>query len=163
MKKEILIVLGSPNSPSGELSDISKGRLDFCASLYSTGKLVLCTGGWGKHFNTSSEAHAVYAKKYLIEKGISEADFLDFALSENTVDDAIKIKKIVSKLKNPDLTIVTSDYHLERVQLIFQEILKEFNLNCIGVQSNLEQDQFHRLMKHERAAINLIIKNGLYY
>ena len=163
MKKEVLIVLGSPNSPSGELSNISKSRLDYCASLYSTGKLILCTGGWGKHFNTSSEAHAVYAKKYLVEKGVLECDFLDFALSENTVDDAIKIKKIISKLENLNLTIITSDYHLERVQLIFQEILKDFNFNCIGVQSNLEKDQLQRHMKHERKAINLIINNGLYY
>ena len=163
MNKEVLIILGSPNSPSGELSAISKSRLDYCARLHSRGKLILCTGGWGQQFNTSSEAHAIYAKRYLVKKGVLAGDFLDFALSENTVDDAIKIKKIVSKLENPSLTIITSDYHLERVQLIFHEILKDFNLNFFGVQSNLEDDQLQRLIAHEKVAIALIAKNGLYY
>jgi len=163
MRKDVLIILGSPNSPSGELSNISKSRLDYCASLYSIGKLILCTGGRGKHFNTSSEEHAVYAKRYLIEKGVLECDFLDFALSENTVDDAVKIKIIISKLDNPNLTIITSDYHLERVQLIFQEILNEFSINYIGVQSNPKKNQLQHLIKHEKKAIKSILKNGLYY
>ena len=163
MKKEILIVLGSPNSLSGELSNISKSRLDYCANLYSPGMLILCTGGWGEHFNTTNEAHAVYAKRHLIEKGVLECDFLDFALSENTVDDAIKIKKIISKLEDLNLTIITSDYHLERVQLIFHEILKGFNFSCIGVQSNIEKDQLQQLVTHENGAIKVILKNGLYY
>ena len=30
MDKEILVVLGSPNSPTGELSIMAKERLDFC-------------------------------------------------------------------------------------------------------------------------------------
>lgn len=163
MKKEVLVVLGSPNSPDGELSAISKGRLDYCVQLYSKGKLILCTGGWGKQFNTSTEAHAVYAKRYLAEKGVLECDFLDFALSENTVDDAIKIKKIVAKLDNHDLTIITSDFHLERTQLIFQVILKGFSFSCIGVSCKLEKDQLQRLVTHEKAAIKLILINGLYY
>ena len=163
MKKEILIVLGSPNSLSGELSNISKSRLDYCANLYSPGKLILCTGGWGEHFNTTNEAHAVYAKRHLIEKGVLECDFLDFALSENTVEDAVKIKKIISKIESPKLTIITSDYHQERVQLIFNEILEGFHVSCTGVPSQLDKDQLQRLIKHERKAINLIIKNGLYY
>jgi len=163
MKKEILVVLGSPNSPSGELSAISKSRLDYCANLYSTGKLILCTGGWGEHFNTSREAHAFYAKRYLIEKGVPERDFLDFALSENTVDDAVKIKKIITKSENARLSIISSEYHLERVQLIFREILKGFDFRCIGVPDTLEKDQLQHLAAHEKAAIKLILKNGLYY
>ena len=163
MKKEILVVLGAPNSSNGELSSISKSRLDHCASLYSKGKPVLCTGGWGRHFNTSSEAHAIYAQRFLIEKGIYMDDFLDIALSENTVDDAVKVKQIISSLEKPRLTIITSDYHLERAQLIFNEILKSFDVNCIGVKCNLDNDQIQELIKHEKKAIKSIQKNGLYY
>ena len=157
------MVLGAPNSPSGELSNIAISRLDHCASLYSKGTPVLCTGGWGKHFNTSKEAHSVYARRYLIDKGVVEGDFLDFALSENTVDDAIKIKPIVSVLKNPDLKIITSDFHVERVRLIFNEILKGFSCSFIGTSSNLEKEQLRPLIEHEKKAVKLIIENGLYY
>jgi uncharacterized SAM-binding protein YcdF (DUF218 family) len=163
MQKEVFIVLGSPNSISGELSEISKSRLDYCIRQYEKGKLVLCTGGWGKHFNISTNAHATYAKQYLIENGLDEKDFLDFALSKNTVDDAVKIKSIVSKLKNINLTIITSDYHLTRVELIFNEILEKYHMKFIGVESKLNKEAYDALVLHEKNATASIMQNGLYY
>ena len=161
--KRILVVLGSPNSPSGELSEISISRLNYCFKYFEKGDLVLCTGGWGDHFNTSNESHASYAKQYLIEKGLLEDCFLDFALSSNTVDDAVKIKPIISKLESINLTIITSDYHLSRVKIIFEEILETFNMQFIGVENNLSEGEYNTLVIHEEKAINAIIKNGLYY
>ena len=163
MKKEVLIILGSPNSPSGKLSDISIGRLNYCVDHYQKGNLIICTGGWGEHFNISKKSHATFAKQYLIEKGLLEEDFLDFALSGNTVDDAVKIKPIISKLKKIKLTIITSDYHLNRVKIIFNEILENYTMDFIGVDSNLEQEAYNALMLHEKKAINSIVQNGLYY
>jgi uncharacterized SAM-binding protein YcdF (DUF218 family) len=161
---EVLLIPGSPNSPEGVLSDIAKSRLDRGAVIYSEGKLILCTGGWGNHFNTSAKAHAVYAKEYLLAKGIPESAFLEFALSGNTVEDATKSKVILTKLDNPIITVITSDFHLERVQLIFNEVLKGFSFQCIGVNSSfLDSEQRARLMLHERSAIERIIKNGLIF
>lgn len=163
MEKNILIVLGSPNSPSGQLSEISISRLDSCLNRYEKGNLILCTGGWGAHFNTSEHAHASFAKHYLIGKGIIEENFLDFALSSNTVEDAVKAKVILSKLENIKLTIITSDYHLNRVKLIFNEILKNYTMDFIGVESNLDEEAYNVLVQHEEKAINAILQNGLYY
>ena len=163
MTKEVLIVLGAPNSPSGKLSKISKSRLDCCANQFSLGNLVLCTGGWGKHFNTSKEAHAIYAKRYLLKKGVLEESFLDIALSENTVDDAVKIRAIISGLENTKLTVITSDYHLERVKLIFGEVLKGFNTEYIGAPSFATHTELKQLIEHEHKAITKIKKNGLYF
>ena len=163
MKKEVLVVLGASNSPAGELCEVSKSRLDFCFDNYKTGKLVLCTGGWGAHFNTSKEAHAVYAKKYLLEKGIEGQDFLELALSKNTVDDAVQIKSIVSTSDAQKLIIITSDYHLERVKLIFSKILNEYNMEFKGAASSLEKKDAERLISHEQNAIETIKKNGLYF
>lgn len=163
MNKKVLIILGSPNSPSGKLSDISISRLNDCLNRYQKGNLILCTGGWGEHFNTSKKSHATFAKQYLIEKGILEEDFLDFALSGNTVDDAVKIKPIISKLEKSKLTIITSDYHLNRVKIIFNKILENYTMDFIGVKSNLNQEEYNACMQHEIIAINSILQNGLYY
>ncbi|HXJ98673.1 MAG TPA: YdcF family protein [Gelidibacter sp.] len=163
MKKEVLIVLGSLNSPEGELSNISKSRLNHCAKIYQKGNLVLCTGGWGDHFNTSPTAHAFYAKQYLLTKGVLEDAFLDFALSAHTVDDAVKIKPIIAKLENLKLTVITSNYHLNRVKLIFNEILAGYSMKFVGVDSNLPQEEFENAVQHETKAIEAILKNGLYY
>jgi len=163
MKKEVLIILGSPNSPSGALSEISISRLNDCVNRYQKGNFILCTGGWGVHFNISKSSHAALAKKYLIEKGILKEDFLDFALSGNTVDDAVKIKPIISKLEKTKLTIITSDYHLNRVKIIFNKILENYTMDFIGVESNLDQEAYNALMQHEKNAINAIEQNGLYF
>ncbi|WP_418603777.1 YdcF family protein [Hwangdonia sp.] len=163
MKKTVLIVLGSPNSPKGELSAISTSRLDFCANIFSKENLVLCTGGWGNHFNTYPKPHAYYAKAYLLKKGVLKDAFLKYAMSSNTVDDAVKIKPIVEKLNHVGLTIITSDYHLARVKLIFNEVLKSFELKFHGVESNLSVVAYNKLVAHEKKAMKSIINNGLYY
>ncbi|MDY7394166.1 YdcF family protein [Aureibaculum sp. 2210JD6-5] len=161
--QEIFIILGSPNSPAGELSQISKSRLNCCVQHYKEGNLVLCTGGWGAHFNVAKKPHALFAKKYLVESGVAENDFLDFALSSNTVDDAVKIKPIIAILENPKLTVITSDYHIKRVKLIFNEILADYKIKYIGVINNLPSEELDALVCHEKTAIDLIVKNGLYY
>ena len=163
MKKEILVVLGSPNSSSGVLSNMSKSRLDYCKSIFIESNLIICTGGWGKQFNVSTRSHGFYAKEYLIEKGLTEKNFLEIALSSNTVDDAVKIKSILSNLENFNLTIITSDYHLNRVKLIFKEILEDYNMSFIGVDGDFNEEKYELLLKHENAAIRKILKNGLYY
>ena len=165
MELEILAVLGSPNSPSGELSNISKSRLDLCLQIFNEIKLVLLTGGWGKHFNISDNPHAFYGKKYLINNGVPESAFLDFALSENTVDDALKIKSILKDFdqKKINLSIVTSDYHIERVKLIFNEILKGYHLEYLGAQCELTDKELNHLEEHEKRAVEEIKQNGLYF
>ncbi len=163
MSKEILVVLGSPNSPTGELSIISKERLDFCLERFNNDMMILCTGGWGNHFNVAEEPHSFFTKKYLIEKGIPEDRFLENALSGNTVEDAVKTKEIISSLRDIQLTIITSDYHLKRVKLIFKELLKTYKLDFFGVKTNYEKEKLNALIVHEEKAMEGILKNGLYY
>ena len=163
MKKKILVVLGSPNSPEGELSAISKSRLDYCKSIFTKGNLIICTGGWGPQFNTAEHSHAHYAKRHLIENGLFEEDFFEPALSKHTVDDAVKLIPILTDFKNPSLTIITSDYHLERVELIFKDILKDYPLKFVGVASNLDKIEYDALVQHEKKSVQEIKKNGLYY
>jgi uncharacterized SAM-binding protein YcdF (DUF218 family) len=160
---EILIVLGSPNSPQGELSNISIDRLNYCLQHFNKEKLILCTGGFGVHFNTTSTPHATYAKVYLLSKGITDKHFLELALSSNTVEDAVKIKLVLAELTNIRLTIISSDYHIKRVQYIFNEVLKEYPKKYIGVESNLSKNELKTLNQHEEKALESIMKNGLYF
>lgn len=163
MKTEVLIVLGSINSHSGELSQIATDRLNYCLSIYSKSSLILCTGGWGSGFNTSSNSHAAYAKSYLIEHGILETDFLEFAISSHTVEDAVMIKPIIARFKHLKINIITSDFHLARVKLIFKEIMKGIELHYIGVPSTISKETLKVRRLHEKKSIETIIKNGLYF
>ncbi|QKX05956.1 YdcF family protein [Aquimarina sp. TRL1] len=164
MKKEVLVVLGGPNSVLGELSAISKSRLNHCALLYREGKQVLCTGGWGEGFNTSEAPHAFYAKQYLLRKGVKEDDFLAFALSKHTVDDAVKVKEVLYNREDVSLKIITSDFHVRRVKLIFNEILSAYDMDFIGVScQELSGEALEKRLAHEKKAVEEIQKKGLYY
>lgn len=163
MNNRILIVLGSPNSPGGVLSNIAKSRLDLCLKTYTEDAFILCTGGWGEHFNISKKPHAFYAKEYLLKRGVLAHSFLEPALSANTVEDAVKVKEIISKYEDPQLVVITSDFHLARAKLIFYEILIEYQISFLGANVELPEEELKVLTEHEEKAIKSITKNGLYY
>ena len=161
--KEILIVLGSPNSDQGILEEIAVNRLNYCADIFdSKTNLVLCTGGFGEKFNTTNQPHAKYAMQYLMQAGIEEKYFMTMALSSNTVDDAVKTREILSGFLCT-LKIITSAYHLERTRLIFDQILIDIPKLYIGVSHEFDENIESNLRHHERKAIDEIKKNGLYF
>ena len=161
---EVIVVLGSPNFPDGTLGPIALDRLQGCLSIFNSQKhKILCTGGFGAHFNTSPVAHANYLKDFLIQKGVPSTAFLPLALSSNTVEDAVMSKSILMEVEYKDLIIITSDYHVARVKFIFTEILKDFNLNFKAVTHHSIDDVLEPLIQHEKVAMDQLISNGLYY
>ena len=161
---EVIVVLGSPNFPDGTLGPIALDRLQGCLSIYDpTQHKILCTGGFGDHFNTSPVAHANYLKDFLIQKGVPSAAFLPLALSSNTVEDAVMSKSILEEVEYKDLIIITSEYHVARVKFIFTEILKDFNLNFNAVTHHSIDDVLEPLIQHEKVVMDQLISNGLYY
>ena len=161
---EVIVVLGSPNFPDGTLGPIALDRLQGCLSIFNPQKhKILCTGGFGTHFNTSPIAHANYLKDFLIQKGVPSTAFLPLALSSNTVEDAVMSKSILIKTEFKDLVIMTSEYHVARVKFIFTEILKDFNLNFNAVTHHSRDDVLEPLIQHEKMAMDQLNLNGLYY
>jgi vancomycin permeability regulator SanA len=161
---EVIVILGSPNFPDGTLGPIALDRLQGCLSIFNSQKhKILCTGGFGAHFNTSPVAHANYLKEFLIQKGVPSTAFLPLALSSNTVEDAVMSKSILEEVEYKDLIIITSEYHVARVEFIFTEILKDFNLNFKAVAHHFIDDVLEPLIQHEKVAMDKLISNGLYY
>ena len=161
---EVIVVLGSPNFPDGTLGPIALDRLQGCLSIYDpTQHQILCTGGFGAHFNTSPIAHANYLKDFLVEQGVPLTAFLPLALSSNTVEDAVMSKSILKEVEYKDLIIITSEYHVARVEFIFTEIFKYFNLNFKSVAHHSIDDVLEPLIQHEKMAMDQLNSNGLYY
>jgi uncharacterized SAM-binding protein YcdF (DUF218 family) len=161
---EVIVVLGSPNFPDGTLGPIALDRLQGCLGIFDSSKhKILCTGGFGAHFNTSPIAHANYLKNFLIEKGVPPTAFLPLAFSSNTVEDAVMSLSILKDYEFKDLLIITSEYHLARVEFIFTEILKDFVLNFKTVTHHSMDDLLEPLIQHEKLAMQQLISNGLYY
>ena len=163
--KEVLIVLGSPNSAEGKLGDIAVDRLNYCYEIFDPKKnLILCTGGFGEHFNTANQPHAHYAIEYLMRLGIERGYFMDIALSSNSVEDAVKSKQVLlNSHSNYSLKIITSDFHIERVKIIFETILTGFEKSYFGVTHQMLIEERRKRIEHEKKAIDEIRKNGIYF
>lgn len=160
--KNIVIVLGSSNSDQGKLGQIALDRLNFCLKIFEPETdLILCTGSYGKHFNNTNKPHASYAIRYLMDCGTKESSFTEIALSSNTVEDAVKVKEIIPK--DSFVKIITSDYHLERVKIIFNIILASTKKEFFGVKHRLSSIEDTKLLEHEKKALAAIKKNGLFY
>lgn len=157
--KKIILVLGSPNDENGNLSQIAINRLECAFSLYQNNDdaKFLLTGGFGEHFNITLDPHASYAQKFLIEKGVDKDDFLEFALSSNTFDDFEKSKLIINKEAFDLLMVVTSDFHMERVRIIYNKIIKYPDVLFIPAVSTFSQYELDKLLEHEKNAINRLL------
>ena len=132
----IIIILGSPNSKQGDLYNVAKQRCELAIQEYlkhPDWKIVL-TGGYGAHFNEAVEPHAYYLHQYLIERGVPSRAIVDSVMSTNTLEDASLSKPTIIKYNIQNLIVVTSDYHYDRAQYIFE---REYSNNNLRIQFSL--------------------------
>jgi len=161
--KGIIIILGSPNDEEGNLSDIAIGRLNQGLKEYRRhqGYKILCTGGFGEHFNTTEIPHARYAINYLLRQGLLETDILEIVESQNTVEDALLSKPIIEKYKVTSLIIVSSDFHMLRVRYVFEKIYRGYHLTFSGTKTDYNEERYKILRNHEEKEMVKLKKKGI--
>lgn len=153
--KKIILLLGSPNDSQGNLSRTAVDRNECAYSIYTRNDdvKILCTGGYGEHFNTTGLPHAQYAKDYLSAKGVEEEDFMTFILSSNTYEDLEMAKPVIEE-HNPELLIViTSDFHMERVRILFKRLVDYPRTLFVPATTTLDDEQLLPLILHEEHAV----------
>ncbi|KZN35203.1 hypothetical protein N480_19355 [Pseudoalteromonas luteoviolacea S2607] len=151
----VIIVLGNKNDKYGNLSPISKSRCDLAYELFckKPQSKLICTGGFGKNFNQSSHSHASLVGLYLTSLGISEQMFLDNALSRFTIEDATLTAPLLSAHKAQSVDIVSSDFHIQRVKLIFDYLQPSLSKQFHCSKAFLPESERSRLEAHEAHAI----------
>lgn len=154
-----IIVLGAPNDQYGHLSDISMSRCDtaFAELKNKVEAKVICTGGFGEHFNQTQFPHARYCKQYLMNKGVDEKRFLELVESRFTFEDATLSLPVLKLHKIQTATVITSDFHMERVRLIFDGVFSltspQITLNYCAAPTPVSEQVLSELKAHERKAI----------
>ena len=159
----IIIILGSPNDDQGNLSETAKRRLARGLGEYRRhkGYKILCTGGFGEHFNTTDKPHAIYAVRHLIREGVPEKDILEIVKSRNSVEDALLSKPITAKHGVRSVIVVSSDFHMKRVKRIFKQVFKGFDLAFSGAKTSFSKEQYRNLRNHEKRELASLRKNGI--
>ncbi|QNF33235.1 YdcF family protein [Adhaeribacter swui] len=161
-----IMILGAPNDAAGNLSEIATSRLrkGYQELSQHPNFKILLTGGFGPHFNETNLPHYTYAKNYLIkELGVSPEAFLTEAItSANTVEDLEQARLVFQKYAINQIIIVTSEFHVPRVQYIAGKALAQFS-NSITYSSapdkDLDEDLLPKLHEHESRAITYLQLN----
>ncbi len=149
-----IVVLGGPNEPDGTLSVIAKSRSDAAFAQYCKyqNARILCMGGFGS-FNISPYPHAELSKRYLISLGVPANCFLDNALSRFTFEDATLSKPILVAADIDKVILVSSDFHLNRVQYVFRHVIPHMSLDCVPAVTPLSNETLAKLHAHEKMAM----------
>ena len=158
----LLITLGAPNDSQGVLSPIARGRAQSAIREYQRrpGCKIIVTGGYGKHFNTTDQPHAVYVVRVLRAGGVSAGDLVQVRDSSNTVDDARLAMPFVEQFEVRALCVITSDFHRERAGLIFRTFYPHHAVEVVGDAVALPAEERQRLCEHETRAIERLRAQG---
>ncbi|MDP2559739.1 YdcF family protein [Psychrobium sp. 1_MG-2023] len=150
-----IVVLGSPNDAKGNLLPIAVARCQQAWVEYKKreGSKVLCTGGFGPHFNTTDTSHAQYIQDYLIKQGIPSTAFVELAPSSFTLEDATLAKPIIKQQAISKIVLVTSDFHMKRAALVFNAVFPDMEFEYASAATPVASGEYARLLAHEAKAI----------
>lgn len=157
-----MIVLGRKLELGGKPSHILSGRMEMASSLFKQKfdldkDFLLVTGGLvqrGEGVRTEAEVmkelaefHGIPSSRIILEKE---------ALS--TVDNAHFSKSILNEMGITNVTVITSDFHMERTKLIFTRILKKFTITFEEDHPKLTGEELAYEVNFETNRIPIVIK-----
>lgn len=160
--EDVIIVLGSTNDQSGNISDIGLQRLNKGISLLNAikGSRVILTGGFGSHFNSTNIPYSTYAKEFLIKNNVNKNRILDCVLSTNSIEDATLTLPLIKEINPHNIHIVSSDFHMERVKYIFNNVFSGMNLSFHEVNYKTEEKELQKLRETEIKGLKLLKEIG---
>lgn len=158
----VIILLGAPNDKKGRLSDIALERCARAILEYrrNPGYKILPTGGFGAHFNVTDKPHAYYSRRYLISRGVPEADILECAESSNTLEDAELSWPIIQKYGMESVIVVTSDFHMPRARIVFEKKFSVVSLLFVESKTHVPEKEMQQLKLREKKALSRLRNNG---
>lgn len=110
--------------------DQAGNRLIAAIELYKQKKInkILISGGNGSLFEKNKN-EATLVRRFLLRMSIDSIDILTDSLSRNTYENAVYSKQLLIEKysKIPSATLITSAFHMNRAEKVFNKI----GINCI--------------------------------
>lgn len=123
---DVAIVLGGGVKPAGEGVLYPRlmpaaDRIWYAAKLYEARKIrmVILTGVWEEKGG----------REFLLALGVPKENIIVEPFARNTIENALYIRKIITKLKFQKILLVTSAFHMRRAEMIFNHL----GVQCIPV------------------------------
>lgn len=132
-KRKVIILLANEMDSACLLNDESLGRAELAAELFvemSPNLIIPC--GWAYRSDCDTPIAEVLGSYLISEKAIPAVNIHTEIRSRDTVGDAVFTREFIGdKVISEDITVVTSDYHVERTRHIF-EFVYGFPVEVVG-------------------------------
>jgi len=140
-----IIILGGANDKNGILNNFTQKRIIKCYEMLdSTDKDITIhfSGGFNKKFNDTGISHSKICLNYFekICKNHYNIKKEQHACNNNTIGEAINFGKYFENNNDSNITIITNDWHTERVKYLFEKTFEYYNIRnyiFVGVISNI--------------------------
>ncbi len=158
---KLVVLLGNENDSEGNLSPVAISRANTAVRFLNKNNewLVLPTGAFGSHFNTTKIPHGQYLTDYLLANGIPASQILPHTNSANTIQDGICAHKIVANLEASQIVVVTSDFHMKRVKFIFGQLFADMTIEYLNAPNQVDPPTLAKLLAHETRALRRLQEN----
>ena len=154
-----IIVLGNKLLPNGDLSQILINRLDKTYELYKTGKYdyIIVSGG---KVGDSKYTEAYQMKRYLSELKIPVNKIIKEEISRNTIENAKECLKIINNLDVQKITVITSDFHLDRVKYIFKDFFENIIIEYVQSDNGFDENFLQKSILNEKIYLDKYIDHN---
>lgn len=149
-----ILILSHLMDAQGNPGIETQARVNKALSLWASGSFnLIITSGWAYRQDSDLKIGEVVAEYLISAHGVPEDQVLADVDSRDTVGDAYFIREnIVKPYGITHLTVVTSQYHVERTEAIFKRFYPQLDsLEVVG--SPVEVDDLAKTQAHEQASI----------
>lgn len=125
---DAIIVLGGGRDNEGNLTNLSKQRLDAGCDAYNEGlsRKIFALGGFMSTYSPNAiqfaKTGAELRSEYMIKRGVAPEDIIKVEGGRDTIGESFVSRDTAKKLGLKRLLLVTSDKHMERALYVFKRI-----------------------------------------
>ena len=170
--KNNIFVLAGGITDKGIVYDFVKKRLDIAIDIYNKkdNTIIFCIGGGTYHKPSILNSNGMVihessaCAKYLVNNNINESHIIrDWSSYDTIANGYFSFTNYIIPLKLKNITVITSDFHDNRVKLIYNYLNKLFKSNIdiqyLTSKNNIEENVLNERIKREKNSCILFKKN----
>ncbi len=162
----VFVTLGLELNSNGELESEAIQRLQTTLKAFNNNKnsYIIVSGGNPKLQITQAKAMKIWLQKH----GVPKNKIIEENASKNTIENAIYSMNIINKKNFKSVTLITSDTHIRRAYILFQNVDSQnklkFNLvPYIKTNSKIYTNQERKAIKNNLTRLKSYKENNIYY
>lgn len=159
VNKKAIVILPHLMETNGVLDEQTISRINHSIKIFKEGDYdFFITSGWDYRKDSEQKIGEVMTEYLVKNFGIDQKKILTDTYSRDTVGDAFFIREqFVIPMNILNLTVVTSDWHVNRTKKIFNKFFqKKIFIKLIGVSTSLKNDDL--IVKKEKLSMGSFFK-----